>query len=196
MKIVIATNNKRKIKEIKEILKEISSDLELLTLEDVGINYDVEETGLSFEKNSIKKAKEYYELCKIPVIAEDSGLCIEAFNNLPGIFSKRIFGNKTDEELNNIIIENMKGVENRNAKFEAFYTYYDGKNIITSVGYIDGKILDTISGENGFSYDKIFYSNELNKRLSECTNEEKNSISHRRYGLKKIFKKIKNVYNI
>lgn len=193
MDIVIATNNENKIKEIFQILRESKLDYNIKTLKDMNIDYDVEETGLTFEFNAIKKAKEYYQLCNTPVIAEDSGIIIESLDNMPGVFTKRIFEHKTEEEANEIILENLEGHNNRNASYIAVYCYYDGVNTIVAKGETKGYIDSVSSGDNGFAYDRIFYSTELNKKFSEMTDEEKNSISHRKKGLKELFKKIGNI---
>ena len=186
MEIVIATNNENKVKEISNILK--LDNIVLKSLKDEGICYDVEETGLTFAQNAIKKAKEYYALCNKPVIAEDSGLCIEEFNGFPGVFSKRLYEGKTEEEGNKIILEDCKDITNRCASLVAVYTYYDGVNLFTAIGEMHGDIMYDIAGDNGFSYDKIFYSYDLKKRLSEVSDYEKNKVSHRKRGLDKLKK--------
>lgn len=183
-KIVIATNNKNKIKEISQILK--LDDTELLSLSDLNIDFDVDETGLTFKKNAEKKAVEYYELCKLPVIAEDSGLEIKALNGLPGVFSKRIYEGKSEFEGNEIILDNLKDIKDRSASYVASYCYYDGDKKIFAEGRTYGKIAFEQEGENGFAYDRIFLSDNLNKLLSKATDEEKNSISHRKKGLEKL----------
>lgn len=183
-KIVIATNNKNKLKEISQILK--LDNTELLSLEDLNIDYDVEETGLTFKKNAEKKAIEYYNLCKLPVIAEDSGLEIKALNGLPGVFSKRIYEGKSEFEGNEIILDNLKDIEDRRASYVASYCYYDGSKKIFTEGRTYGKIALKQEEGNGFAYDRIFLSDDLNKLLSKATDKEKNSISHRRRGLEKL----------
>ena len=189
-KIVIATNNKNKVKEIKSILEKKNLNVELLTLSDLNITFDVEETGLTYAKNAEKKAVEYFELCKLPVIAEDSGLSIDALNGLPGIFSKRIYEGKSENEGNEIILENMKGIQNRSASYVATYCYYDGANKIFANGYINGEIDEVQTEGNGFAYDKIFISKDFNKPMSLLTNDEKNGYSHRFFGLSKLIDKL------
>lgn len=199
-RIVIATNNKNKIKEIEKVINQMNIKVQLLTLKDLNIDYDVEETGLTFAQNSKKKALEYFNLCNLPVITEDSGLCINVFNGLPGVFSKRMYENpnisseEEDLKRNEIILENLSGYfykEDRQAKYIAFLTYFDGNNMVTAIGSTEGYITKEISGDNGFSYDKIFYSNELKKKLSYATEIEKNSVSHRGKALKKLFNVLK-----
>lgn len=185
-KIIIATNNFNKVKEIGAILNSNGKGDIYGTLKSEKIDFDVDETGLTFAQNAIKKAKEYYELCKKPVIAEDSGLCIDAFNGLPGIFSKRIYDGKSELEGNQIILDNLENSKNRNAHYKAVYAYYDGFNLIVTEGTMEGYITQDIAGENGFAYDKIFYSTELEKRVAEASDEEKKLCSHRRRGLEKL----------
>lgn len=180
-KIVIATNNKNKIKEISAILK--LDDVEFLSLKDLNIDFDVEETGLTFKKNAEKKAIEYYKLCKLPVIAEDSGLEIKSLNGMPGVFSKRIYDGKTEYDGNEIILENLKGENDRTASYVASYCYYDGVKKLFAEGRTFGRIALKQEGENGFAYDKIFISDDFKKLMSMISDEEKNNISHRRRGL-------------
>lgn len=186
MRIVIATNNQNKLKEISKIL----SDVKLLTLKDVDIDFDVDETGLTFIKNAEKKAREYYELCEIPVIAEDSGLCLVGLNDMPGVFSKRFFEGKSEEEGNQMIIDNLKDINNREAYYIAVYCYYDGVNTVFAEGRTYGIIDDHISGDNGFAYDRIFISKDTGKKMSLMSDNEKAKISHRKRGLEKLRKKI------
>lgn len=190
-KIVIATNNKNKIKEIKEILLNKGIQAELLTLDEVNIDFDVEETGLTYKKNAEKKALEYYELCKLPVIAEDSGLSITALNGLPGIFSKRVYEHKSEEEGNNIILDNMSDFTNREAKYVATYCYFDGVNKVFANGYVEGKIDTKQTKGNGFAYDNIFICDKYDKPMSLLSDREKNECSHRHYGLENLIQNLK-----
>lgn len=190
-KLLIATHNKNKIKEIKNILN--LEDVELLTLSDINIDFDVEETGETFEENARKKAVEYFELSKLPVLAEDSGLSINSLGGYPGVYSKRIYEGKSEEYGNKLILEKLKGIEDRTASYVAHYCYYDGVNEIHTTGITTGSIQFAIEGENGFSYDKIFKSDDLNKLFSMATDEEKNSVSHRYRGLKQLKDKLVNI---
>lgn len=180
-KIVVATNNKNKLKEIKDILS--ISGVEFLTLKDIGIDLDVEEDMLTLKLNAEKKAKEYYQACKLPVISEDMGLFIDALDNMPGVHSKRWLDG-TDEDRNKGILYNLNGVEKkfRTARYISCFSFFDGINLITCKGTCEGIIDDKISGENGFAYDKIFI-HESGRKISEMTDSEKNSISQRKNGL-------------
>ena len=119
-KILIATNNQGKLKEIKEMLK----DYEIISLKDIGCNIEVEEDQDTFEGNSKKKAKEIFEITNIPCIADDSGLCIDAFDGWPGVYTARFLGeNATQEERNNAVLEKMKGLKRRAKKCEICMCY-------------------------------------------------------------------------
>lgn len=187
-KIVVATNNTGKLKEIKEILK----DYYLLSLNDIDCNIDVSEDQETFEGNSKKKAKEISEFLNMPCIADDSGLCIEKYNGWPGVYTARFLGEKaTNEEKNRYIIEKMKnlhGIE-RNATVKCCITYYEDGKYITGNGEIKGRIAEEIRGKNGFGFDGIF---ELHngKTLAELTLEEKNTISARKLALQDLISKI------
>ena len=189
-KVVIATNNEGKVKEIKEILK----GFELLTLKDINCKIEVEEDEETFEGNSKKKAKEISELTNMPCIADDSGLCIEAFNGWPGVHTARFLGKEaTDKQRNEAILERMKNLkgEQRKAKVKCVVTYYENGQAITGIGEVEGRIAEEIKGERGFGFDSIF---ELNngKTYAELSLEEKNEISHRKRALKKLEKQLTN----
>lgn len=179
--IVVATNNKNKLKEIKDILS--IDGVEFLTLEDVGIDLDVEENMLTLKLNAEKKAKEYYEVCKLPVISEDMGLFVDALDNMPGVHSKRWLDG-TDEDRNEGILSNLVGIEAhlRTARYMSCFSFFDGTNLITCKGTCEGFIDTVISGDNGFAYDKIFI-HESGKKISDMTVLQKNDISHRMDGL-------------
>lgn len=173
--MILATNNKGKLKEIKEIL----TDYEIYSLNDKNIDIDVVEDADSFFGNAYKKAKEIFELTNEPVIADDSGLCINALNDFPGVLTHRFLGdNKTDEERNIELIKRADALSDRSAKVVCVLVYYDGKRTIVGEGILDGKISTTLRGENGFGFDPIF---ELpnGKTLAELSPLEKNKLSAR-----------------
>ncbi len=183
-KILIATNNKGKLEELKNLLKEY----EILSMKDVNCNIEVIEDGKTFEENAKKKAKEIYDITKIPCIADDSGLCIDYFDGWPGIYTARFLGpNSTKEEINNYILEKMKNLkdENRNAEVKCVVAYYNGSDFITGTGVIKGKIALSKRGDNGFGYDEIFEL-ENGKTYAEISEEEKNKISHRRKAINEL----------
>ena len=190
-KIVVATNNQGKLKEIQQILNEY----ELLTLKDVNCDIEVEEDQETFEGNSLKKAKEISEATKMPCIADDSGLSIDIFDGWPGIYTARFLGeNSTPEERNNAILEKMKNLdgEERKAKVECVITYYEDGNVVVGKGEIKGRIAKDPKGNNGFGFDPIFEL-ENGKTYAELTNEEKNAISHRKIALENLKKQLTNM---
>lgn len=187
-KILIATNNYGKVKEIKEILDKY----ELITLKDLNVNIDVEEDGETFEENSLKKAKEVFEKTRIPCIADDSGLCIDELNDWPGVYTARFIGDETTRRKRNLeIIEKMKKFqeEERKARFVCVVTYYNKGKKVVGRGELIGSIAREPRGNYGFGFDEIF---ELNngKTLAELTLEEKNEISSRKMAIQEIKDKI------
>ncbi len=189
-KILIATNNQGKLKEIKQILHEY----ELLTLKDVNCNIEIEENQESFEGNSLKKAKEISEITKMPCIADDSGLCIDAFNGWPGVHTARFLGeDSTPEQRNNAILEKMKNLngEERKARVKCVVTYYENGRALVGTGEIEGKIAESPRGDNGFGFDPIFEL-ENGKTYAELKKEEKNKISHRKRALENLKKQLTN----
>ena len=180
-RLVLASNNKHKVAEIKAIL----SDYEVLTLNDVGIDVDVEETGTTFSENAYIKAKTIYDMIGMATIADDSGLMIEALGGAPGVYSARYAGEHGNDHANNLkVLRELDGVEMRDAKFVSAIVMIDSDGAKYSViGETKGKILLDYDGEGGFGYDPIFYSYELNKSFGRATPEEKNSVRHRRIAL-------------
>ncbi len=175
-KIVIASNNKGKIREFRQILK----DYDVLSLADCNINVDVEETGKTFEENALIKAKAIYEIIKVPVISDDSGLVVNSLGGAPGVYSARYAGEEHNDEANNaLLLKNLQDKSDRSAKFVSAVVYYDGEKTLVGNGEVKGYILQEKQGNAGFGYDPLFFSTELNKCFGEATAEEKNSVSHR-----------------
>lgn len=173
--MTLATNNAGKLREIKSIL----ADYEIYSLREKNIDIDIEENQDSFYGNALKKAKEIYEISHEPVIADDSGLCIDCFDGWPGVLTHRFLGNESTEKERNIaILEKMKDCNNRDASVVCNLVYYDGINILNGEGIIKGKISDSRRGVNGFGFDEIFEMSN-GKTLAELTSEEKNKISAR-----------------
>lgn len=182
--IIFASNNKGKIKEVKSILESEN----IISLKEAGIQIDINEDQETFEGNATKKAQTIYEITNIPTIADDSGLCILALNNFPGVHTHRFLGeNKTDEEINEALIKKCQDVA-KDAKVVCAIAYCDGERLITTEGTIDGKIVPA-RGKNGFGFDPIF---ELpnGKTLAELSAEEKNSTSARKLALTKLRTKL------
>lgn len=194
MEIILATNNKGKLKEVKEILYEH----DIKGLKESNIEIDVIEDKETFYENALKKSKEIYEYIKKPVIADDSGLCIDILDDFPGVYTHRFLGEEaTDDERNNALIEKVKDYENedRNAKVVCVLVYYDGKNIIKGEGILRGKIAKEARGTNGFGFDPIFEL-ENNKTLAELTEVEKNNCSARYLAATDLKNKLKSLNQI
>lgn len=174
--MVLATNNPGKLKEIKEILK----DYELYSLKEKGLAIDVLEDADTFYGNALKKAQTIYNLVKEPVIADDSGLCITALDDFPGVLTHRFLGeDATNDARNSALIEMLSDPTlNREAKVVCDLVYYDGNNTLVGEGTLKGKIASFPRGENGFGFDAIFEL-ENGKTLAELTSEEKNALSAR-----------------
>lgn len=173
--MIFASNNKGKLREVKAIFE----DYEVKSLAEAGINIDVEEDQDSFYGNALKKAKEIYEIAKEPVVADDSGLCIDVYEGWPGVLTHRFMGEEaTDDDRNNAILNKMKEESNREAKVVCNFVYYDGKDIVVGEGVLNGNISNERRGSNGFGFDDIFEL-ENGKTLAELSSEEKNEVSAR-----------------
>lgn len=180
-KIVFATTNEGKVKEIKEILA--GFPIEVVSMKEMNITADIEENGATFEENSLIKAREVSKLTGLPAMADDSGLEVDYLNGEPGIYSARYLGRGTDYNYkNNYIIEKLKNAkdEERSARFVCVISLVlpDGREFIKK-GVMEGRIAYEIKGENGFGYDPVFYLPEYGMTSAELSGEEKNKISHR-----------------
>lgn len=181
--IVVASNNKDKIEEIKEILK----NYKIISMREAGINIDIEENEETFEKNAIVKAEAIAKKLNGKMcIADDSGIEIEYLKGFPGVLTKR-WHKGTDRERNLKLIEKLKGVQGQKRKvtFTVAIALSDGEKTVCKTGKINGFIAEMIRGENGFGFDEIFEL-ETGKTLAELTKEEKNKISARKIALKKL----------
>jgi len=189
MKLVIATNNQGKVREIKAILGGFYD--EILSLKDAGIILEVVEDGDTFEANAIKKAMQAYEITGCDTLADDSGLCVEALGGAPGVYSARYAGeNASDEDNNNKLLWEMRGVKNRRAKFVCVLALVTAKEVITACGEVEGAIAHSPSGEGGFGYDPLFFSAEFGQTFGELPEGIKNSISHRSRALALLKEKV------
>jgi len=181
MKILIATNNKHKIIEIKNILN--NDKIELLTLSDLSIDIEVEEDKDTLEGNALKKAEEMYKIAKIPTIADDTGLFVYSLNNEPGVFSSRYAGENASYDDNCIKLLNaMTNIpeENRRAYFKTVVCIYENDDKYNFFdGICEGRISKKKHGEKGFGYDPLFIPDGFDKTYAEMSEKEKNSISHR-----------------
>ncbi len=181
MKILAATNNAGKVREIKDILS--GEGIEVISLKEAGIEIDPEENGVNFEENALIKARAVAQASGMPSISDDSGLCVDYLDGAPGIYSARYAGeNATDAQRIEKLLSEMQGVSHaqRKAFFvsAAAFVSPDGTEL-TAIGTVDGYITEAPDGDGGFGYDPIFYSTELRKTFGAMTEAEKNQISHR-----------------
>lgn len=178
--ILIATKNDGKLKEFKQIFEQ--KGIVVKSLKDINDDVEIVENGLSFEENARLKADGYAKSIGIPVLADDSGLEIDALNGRPGIFSARYAGDHNDAANNAKVLSELGGIpdEKRTATFHSTVVARkpDGSELVAN-GNLRGRILAVPRGDNGFGYDPLFFVEAKNKTLAEMTREEKNKISHR-----------------
>ena len=194
MKVVLASKNKHKLVEISKITEKFGFDLVLQS--ELGVDIDVEETGTTFEENSLLKARAVMEATGLPALADDSGIAVDALNGEPGIYSAR-YG--FDESLDDwgrleLLLKNTEHVPDgqRQAQFVCVISFItpEGK-VIQARGEIQGELTRKPAGENGFGYDPIFYYPPLGKTTAELSPEEKNKVSHRANALNLFYEKMK-----
>ena len=182
MTVVLASRNQGKVKELQKLLDELLGDvIELKSLNDVGITEEIEENGTTFEENAMIKAEAAARSGYLG-LADDSGLVVPALNMEPGIYSARYAGEHGDDAANNaLLLKKLQGVADRRAAFicSLVMVFPDGGVPIRAVGAVEGEILLSERGKNGFGYDPLFWYDPMGKTLAEMTAEEKNAISHR-----------------
>lgn len=182
-KLVFATNNINKTKEVREIL---AANYEVLNLKDIGCDVDIPETAQSFAGNATLKSAYVVQHFNIDCFADDSGLEVEALNNEPGIFSARYSGQRDDVVNMNYLLAKMEGVTNRNARFKTVISLIqNGANHLFE-GVIYGKLRTAPIGENGFGYDPIFEPNGYDITFAQMDSALKNQISHRALAMQKL----------
>ena len=186
MKLLIASNNAHKVREIEEILSGYFD--EMVTMREAGLDIDVVEDGLTFRDNAVKKATEILEKSGFDAtLADDTGLCVDALGGAPGVYSARYAGEGHDTAANNaLLMENMKEVpdEQRTCRFSCCVALArKGLPVLVAEGKAEGLLLRAPAGANGFGYDPYFFYPPLGKSFAELTSEEKNSVSHRRAAL-------------
>ncbi len=186
MELIIASNNVHKVKEIKEILGDFFDGV--FSMKEVGVDVDVEETGDTFFANALIKARAISELTGKICLADDSGLRVDYLNGAPGVYSARYAGNEHNDDKNiDKLLLALEGVENREANFTStLVVYYPNGDYLAVDGVTEGEITLEKKGTNGFGYDPVFFSYELDKTFGEATDEEKNRVSHRGKALKKL----------
>ena len=179
MKMVLASKNSHKLREMQDILS--AQGVEVVLESDVGADVDVEETGATFEENALLKAKAVMEATGLPAIADDSGLCVDALNGAPGVYSARYGGPGLDDVGRyKLLLENMRGQLDRRCKFvSAICCCFPNGDTVTARGECQGTLAYAPKGADGFGYDPIFFVPGLKKTFAELLPEEKNAISHR-----------------
>lgn len=185
MKVVLASRNQHKLKELQAILS--NYDMEVVLPSSLGIDQDVEETGVTFEENSMLKARALMEATGLPTVADDSGLEVDALQGAPGVYSARYGGKacKTDLDRTLFLLKNLEHTEHRAARFVCVITFLlpDGKAFVAK-GSLNGEITRELSGSGGFGYDPVFYVPEEGCTLAELPEHRKNEISHRANALR------------
>lgn len=185
MKMVLASKNPHKLTEMSAILSQLG--IEVVLESDVGVDVDVEETGTTFEENAALKARAVMEASGLPAIADDSGLCVTALGDGPGVYSARYGGEGlTDQDRYGLVLKGLSGQLDRSAKFvSAICCAFPGGDMVTARGECPGLIAYAPMGEDGFGYDPVFLVPEKKKTFAQMTAQEKNAISHRGVALQK-----------
>ena len=194
MKIILATHNRDKEKELQKSLEGLN--VEICSLFDFPNIGEIEETGTTLLENSLLKARTVFDITGIPTIADDTGLEVDYLDGAPGVYSARYAGNNVSyqDNVDKLLIE-LDGVshERRTARFRTVVTYIDKNEELWTEGYIDGIISETIIGDRGFGYDPLFFVPHKGKTFAELSSDEKNKISHRGIALQKLRKILINV---
>lgn len=187
-KIVVATGNAHKLREFSQLFP----DCEVVSQKQAGFDVEVEETGKTFLENALLKARAAAKALQLPVLADDSGLCVNALGGEPGVYSARYCGWHADDQSNRrLLLSNMAGIADRTAYFQSsvVLVYPDGREVVAE-GRTYGRILEAEDGKGGFGYDPIFFSDDLQKSFGRATAEEKNSVSHRSRALRMLLEKL------
>ena len=193
MELLVASTNQGKVAEFREMLKDYFT--KVVSLKDLGIHVDVEETGTTFAENAALKAEAIYRYTNgaYAVLSDDSGLCVNALHGEPGVYSARYSAEGTDEANRKKLLQKMDGITDRRAYFvSALVLKLPNETTLTVQGETFGKILTAENGQNGFGYDCLFYSDELQKSFGVATEAEKNSVSHRGKAVRNLVKLLEN----
>lgn len=179
MKLVLASKNKKKLVEMNAILGQLG--IEVCSEAEAGVDLDVEETGTTFEENSLLKAKAVMTASGMPAIADDSGLCVDALGGAPGVYSARYGGEGLDDAgRTRLLLENMRGQSPRTCRFVSVITCcFPNGDVISARGECEGTVAFAPMGDGGFGYDPVFFVPGLKKTFAQLSAEEKNSMSHR-----------------
>ena len=190
MKFILASHNKGKLAEMQKILGELG--VEVVLQSDLGLDLEPEEDGATFTENARIKAQAVMEASGLPAIADDSGLCVDALNGAPGVYSARYGGLDDDAARCRLLLQNMRGATNRAAHFHtSICCAFPNGDMLTADGDCHGTIAYAPQGENGFGYDPVFFVPEMRKTFGQLTAEEKNAISHRGKALEKFQAELK-----
>ena len=193
MKLIIASNNAHKVREIKKILS--GKFDEILSLREANVFHETVEDGHTFMENALKKAREIVQITDCAALADDSGICVDALGGAPGIYSARyassVCCNASDEANNALLLANLRDKEDWSAHYTSAIAlvYPDGREV-TAEGYMYGKIIDTPRGDRGFGYDPIFVLDGESRTVAEMSDDEKNAVSHRAKALELLLAKI------
>ena len=187
--LVFATNNQYKANEVGQLL---SGQYKILSLKDIGCDVDIPETGHTFAENAALKSKYVLENYHLDCFGDDSGLQVDALNNEPGIFSARYSGTRNDQDNLELVLEKMRGISNRSARFTTVICLSQGIDRHFFEGSIEGIIRDAPVGDQGFGYDPIFQPNGYEITFAEMTTAMKNEISHRAIAMRKLIDFLKN----
>lgn len=192
MNLIIASNNKHKVEEISTILAGKFDSIK--SLAEANIVCDPDESGATFLENALIKANAVGKLCNCAVLADDTGLCVDALGGKPGIFSARYAataecGAHDDAANRKKLLQDLRGAQNRSAHFECVVVlrYPNGK-LLSATGKVNGRILTEEHGTNGFGYDSLFFADDLQKTFAEADSHEKNAVSHRGRALAALLK--------
>ena len=196
MKLVLASKNEHKLKEMQDILSALG--VEVVLERDVGVDVDVEETGETFEENAFLKAEAAMKATGLPAVSDDSGLEVDALGGAPGVHSARYTGNHDDSDLDRrkFLMKNLEGEEHRTARFvSAICCVFPNGDVLRARGTCEGRIATYMKGENGFGYDAMFIADGEDRTMAEMTHEEKNEISHRGRALREFARVLKEYCN-
>lgn len=190
MKLVLASKNAHKLTEMRDILSQLG--VEVVLESDVGVDVDVEETGETFEENAFLKARAVVEASGLPAIADDSGLCVDAMNGGPGVYSARFGGEGlTDPERYRLLLDMMRGQLDRRCRFvSCICCCFPGGDTLTARGECEGTLAYAPKGPDGFGYDPVFFVPRMKKTFAEMSPEEKNAVSHRGAALRQFRQKL------
>lgn len=190
MKVLVATTNKGKISEISQILS--NTGITVVSPPELGMNLEVEETGMTFAENAIAKAVAWRKASGLPTLADDSGLCVDALGGRPGVLSARFAGpGASDQDNMNLLLKLMEDKDDRRARFVCVVALaLSEQTVITADGEYQGTILHSPLGTGGFGYDPLFLDKDSGKTFAELSNEEKNTRSHRGRALLSLKKKL------